>query len=254
MICSASDMKPPEDYAGAEFYPEWTTDSEALLISKPDRVRLSFPGSAHSLADAYPAQFVFWAVYRYEVNRESLPDRPRMTQMLGPSTTSGVSSFSLMSTACPAISPDAKRLAFCRGGDLWMATFDAPIHVDTYDWDEERILALGTQEGGTGVSNETDFIHRISWSPSGRLLAVSIERYSGSGDWNVYIVEVGETPRVVTSFRGADAVFVNNAAVLFDGDTNDTSGIVLKDLQVGTSRLVVAGGTNPVITVAGSGW
>jgi Tol biopolymer transport system component len=172
-----------------------------------------------------------------------------MSLFLG-NETSGTSSFSFSSSSAASFSPDGKRVAFCRNGDLWMATIDASAIHDTIgeaSWDEARVLTCGIQEGGTRTSNETSTILRISWSRDGKLLALSTDRYGSTGSPQVSVVNAEKPTEKLFSFAGSEACFLDSENVLYVKPYTSSQDIWVRNLASRDERILIGHASEPSV-------
>lgn len=105
--------------------------------------------------------------------------------------------------SAPAWSPSGKYLAFVRNGDIWIAyrgdEFEErsplirPGAHRTWEWDVTRLLAAAEFDAPTYRSSRENYgVTCLSWSPDEKRLAYSIRRLTGSGFWEVRVLELDE--------------------------------------------------------------
>ena len=213
------------------FEPAWSHDEKYLLASVPTKIKIVGAGGYDSVFnEGFPADSVIWTIKRIRVvvggnGQSSIKNTGQI--LFGPSP-HGLGRFELTSSVCPAISPDGSRIAFCRSGDLWCAdTCGNTVSDEMPNTYAERKWTLGQDTGG---SNYTQFIYRLSWSPSGRKLAVSSRRIGGGGVNVVTILSTSGGFRELDSFFGRNASFISEESVVFVGTNQTASGLIVRSL------------------------
>jgi Tol biopolymer transport system component len=237
-----------EDVPDKDTYPSWDPTGSYVVFSHPDRYSVIRQGKpVHPMFATEHTMKTVWNVYWCWMTK--LDTKTSLSLFLG-NETSGTSVFTLASSSSPAFSPDGRRVAFCRNGDLWMATVDpSSIHdlIGEAAWDEARVLTCGTQEGGTRASNETTGIFRIGWSPDGKLLALSTDRYSSTGSPRVIVVRADNPAETVSSFAGSEACFLDSGHVLYVKPYSHTQDIWLRDIASQDEKILIGNGTDPAV-------
>ncbi len=117
----------------------------------------------------------------------------------------------------PAWSPDGKKIAFSRNGDIWMAK------VETLDnKKEERIFPSAYLENSNGASPLSRGASNISWSPDGKRLVFSISRMYGSGVGELWIVEPDGSNSKKISSKGYEQwpIFLDKKVIIFSDGYN----------------------------------
>lgn len=236
------------DLPDHDLYPSWDPTSQYVIFSHADRFGITRRGeSVHPMFGSEHAVQTIWNVYwSWPRKGESRPD---LSLFLGNETT-GTSVFSVVSSFAASFSPNGKKVAFCRNGDLWMATLEATSILDAIreaSWDEARVLPIGTQEGGTRPTNETSSIFRISWSPDGKLLALSVDRYSSTGSPQVIIVNADKASEKVASFSGSDACFLDSNHILYVKPYTKSTDIWVRSLDTQDEKVLISHGTDPAV-------
>jgi len=249
--CSSLAEK-PSDLPDHDLYPSWDERSKFVIFSHADRYSILRRGEEVASMYGQPkASKSVWNVYWYWLKRGTT--KSGLSIFLG-NETSGISSFSLPSTLAASFSPDGRKVAFCRNGDLWMASLEpGSIHdgIREASWDEARVLPCGTQEGGTRASNETTSIFRISWSSDGKLLALSSDRYGAQGSAEVLIVKVDHPSEKVASFSGSEACFLDGDHILYVKPNRQSQDIWLRDVGSGDEHVLIAHATEPSVNGKG---
>ncbi len=251
----------PEGDALQNTFPSWDPSSKFLIFShldqysvtrreaiskkskKPVRTTKIEPlfGSEHSFRS-------IWNVYWCWADRQSKL-KSELNLFLG-NETSGLSRFSVVSSLAAAFSPDGKKVAFCRNGDLWMADLDlSSIHnvARIASWDEARVLSSAILEGGTRGTNETNAIFRISWSPDGKLLAISSDRYGASGGADIQVVRADRPSETVTSFPGWDAAFLDSGHLLYEKPYTESQNIWEYSIDSKEEKILIANASQPSV-------
>lgn len=231
-----------------EIFPSWDTKSQYVIFSHLDRYGVVREGRAPQpmFGMEHDSRSV-WNVYWCWLSGGTPADD--VSLFLG-NETSGISGSSLFSSSSAAFSPDGTRVAFCRNGDLWMASVDpSSIHDAIHEaaWDEARVLACGIQEGGTRESTETSWIYRISWSPDGKLLALSTDRYLTNGSPEVRIVNPDNPAEKVQTFPGSDACFLGPGQVLYVKPYSKSFDIWVRDLSTRDESILVSHASEPAV-------
>lgn len=244
--CSNLNEK-PSDIPEIDTYPSWDAKSQYVIFSHPDRYTVTHKGdpTPSMFATEHSARTI-WNTYWCWTNK--LGTKADLSLFLGNST-SGASAFTVESSMAAAFSPDGHKIAFCRNGDLWMATLDpANIHdgIREGSWDEARVLACATQEGGTRASTETSAIFRIAWSPDGKLLALSSDRYGSSGSAEIQIVSSDRPADKKASFAGSDACFLDASHVLYVKPTQ-SQDIWVHDIDTRDEKILISHATEPAV-------
>ena len=129
-----------------------------------------------------------------------------------------------------------------------MASLDSSsIHggIKEASWDEARVLPSATLEGGTRSANETTAIFRISWSPDGKLLAITTDRYGSAGSPEITILKTEHLSEKGTSVSGSDATFADADRVLYSKSTSRGHDIWMRSLDSGDERLIIAKASEP---------
>lgn len=229
-------------------YPSWDRDSSYVIFAHLDRYDSVRRGeTVHPMFGIDHTTKSIWNVYWCWARRMAVA--PDLSLFLA-NETAGISDFSLSSSASASFAPDGRHVAFCRNGDLWMATFDpATIHdaIREASWDEARVLACGIQEGGTRSSTETSWIFRTAWSPDSKLLAVSTDRYAAGGSPQVLVVHSDRPSEKVAAFPGIDACFLDSGHVLYVKPYSQSQDVWLRDLDSHDERILVAHATEPAV-------
>ncbi len=114
-------------------------------------------------------------------------------------------------------------------------------------WDEARVLASGTLEGGTRATNETSMIFRISWSPDGKLLALSSDRYGASGSSEVTILKTDHLSEKAASFSGSDASFIDGDRVVYTKASSRGQDVWVRSLDSGEEKLLISHASDPAV-------
>ena len=238
----------PDDIPEHDPFPSWDPTGRYVIFSHPDRYGLVKRGDeTHAMYGSEKATKTIWNVY-WSWSRKGTT-KTELSLFLGNETT-GISSFSVTSSSAASFSPDGKRVAFCRNGDLWMASLDpSTIHdaIREASWDEARVLTCGTQEGGTRATNETSTILRISWSPDGKLLALSSDRYMSSGSAQVIVVRADRPTEKVASFSGTDACFYDAGHLLYVKPYGQSQDIWLRDIETRDEKILIPHATEPEV-------
>lgn len=240
-----------DEFRSEGFFPAWSPDSKVLFFTAGTPLHFKPSRSRYSIGPNVEPRILIWSIYGLDVG-----ERGHHEPVLVFGTTAS-STFSISSVACPCISPSRKSIYFCRGGDLWKAdvsvdTLEKQIEKKTWDinvdWQEERVWAGTYQGGGGGVSNDAEFINRISISPSGNLIAVCTNRYGGSGNQLITILGVRRKARVVFQFHGYDAVFTGENQILYQGEATPFGdyGICQMNTKVRKPVQIVVGAEKPV--------
>ena len=236
------------DLPSHDVTPSWDDKSRFVLFSHADRYSVTRRGiDVKPMFGEEKSSRSIWNVYWYWLSKP--PTKSGLSLFLGNST-SGSSSFSLASSLAAAFSPDGRRVAFCRNGDLWMASLEpSSIHggIKEASWDEARVLATGTLEGGTRATNETSMIFRISWSPDGNLLALSSDRYGASGSSEVTILKTDHLSEKGASFSGSDASFIDGDRVVYTKASSRGQDVWVRSLDSGEEKLLISHASNPAV-------
>lgn len=246
-----------------EFTPTWTHDGKMLLISVPNRLQIRRIGQPiWNNEEDFRQEIQTWAIYRVpidlaeqkELNRERVygeqghefqlkPTDHPMDLLFGPSIHGFVGWTEIVSSACPSVSPDGKHVAFCRNGDLWLSDVNTSGSFDEIMQPRAaRIWSNYLQESGS--DNYSSFIYRISWSPSGKLLAASTYRYGGSDRGAITILKVGDKAVEKQVVTGHTGVFVDEDHIMYS--TIGTTGIYLRSLRSGKVILLASQGYWPM--------
>jgi Tol biopolymer transport system component len=166
-----------------------------------------------------------------------------MDLLFRPSIHGSIRRTEIVTSACPSVSPDGKHVAFCRNGDLWLSEVNTSGASDElFQPRATRIWSNYLQESGS--DNYSSFIYRISWSPSGKLLAVSTYRYGGSDSGAITILKVGDKAVEKQVVTGHTGVFVDDDHILYS--TIGTTGIYLRSLKSGKVMQLASEGYWPM--------
>jgi len=229
-------------------YPSWDPASKFIIFGHPDKYTVTRRNeSADPMFGVEHSSKTIWNVYWCWTKR--VGTKGAISLFLG-NETSGPSAFSVSSSSAASFSPDGRHVAFCRNGDLWMATLEpSSVHdlIGEASWDEARILACGTQEGGTRASNETSSIYRIAWSPDGKLLALSSDRYGTMGSPQIQIVKSDRPSEKVDTFAGWDACFMDSGKLLYCKPYTHSHDIWLRDLDSKDEKIAIVHGSGPAV-------
>ena len=238
----------PADVPDHDLFPSWDPKSRYVVFSHPDHYTIGGKTEPeHPMFGMEHSTKSIWNVYWCWIEKTGV--KANLSLFLG-NETSGPSSFSIQSSLSAAFSPDGRKVAFCRNGDLWMATIEpSSIHdaIREASWDEARVLACGVQEGGTRASNETSTIFRISWSPDGKLLALSNDRYATTGSPEVSIVRADRPTEKISTFPGIDACFLDSGHILYVKPYTSSQDIWLRELETKDEKIIVSHATEPAV-------
>jgi len=238
----------PEYQPDHDIFPSWDPTSNYVLFSHADRYGVVRHGEAvQPMFGTEHTWRTIWNVYWCWNNKPGT--KADISLFLGNETT-GTSKFSVSSSSAAAFSPNGRKVAFCRNGDLWMATLDPSSILDAIreaSWDEARVLACGTQEGGTRTSNETTTLYRISWSPDGKLLALSSDRYNSAGNPQVLVVKADKPSEKVSTFAGSDACFLDSGNILYVKPYTRSTDVWVRNLDSQDEKVLVTHAADPAV-------
>ena len=238
----------PDDTPNHDIFPSWDSNSKHIVFSHPDRYSVSRRGeNVSAMFGEERSNKTIWNVYWSWLSRPV--GHSNLSLFLG-NETSGSSTFAVNSSVSATFSPDGRKIAFCRNGDLWMASLDpASVHdgIKEASWDEARILANGILDGGTRAANETNMIFRISWSGDQKLLALSTDRYGAGGSAEVAIIKSDRPSEKVASFAGTDACFLDSTHVLYVKPYSQSQDIWIRDITTQEEKLLIAKGSEPAV-------
>ena len=238
-----------DDDTFRDTFPSWDPSSKYVVFSHLDQYTITHKGpTVEPLYGVETSSKNVWNVYWYWLERVTKL-KGNLNLFLG-NETSGLSKMSLFSSLAASFSPDGRKVAFCRNGDLWMADVDpSAIHnlAKIASWDEARVLPSAILEGGTRGTTETNAIFRISWSPDGKLLAISSDRYSGSGGADIQIVRADRPTETVVSFPGWDATFVDSDRILYVKPYTDSENIWLYTIESKDEKLLIPHASEPAV-------
>ncbi|MDR3688457.1 MAG: hypothetical protein P4L46_03700 [Fimbriimonas sp.] len=242
----------PEKSAEDHFrdtFPSWDPASKNVIFSRLDEYSVLRKGA--KVDPMYGSDHLtrsIWSVYWYWADHAFRP-KGNVSLFLG-NETSGLSAMSVVSSMAGSFSPDGKRVAFCRNGDLWLADLDlSSIHnvVKIASWDEARVLSSAILEGGTRGSNETNAIFRIAWSPDSRLLVLSTDRYTGSGGADVQVVKADRPTETVVSFPGWDATFLDSGHLLYVKPYTDSENVWEYTIGTKEEQVLIPHASEPAV-------
>ncbi|MDR3688677.1 MAG: hypothetical protein P4L46_04800 [Fimbriimonas sp.] len=112
-----------------------------------------------------------------------------------------------------------------------------------FGWWEEMIASSLWQDSGS--DNYTAFIYRISWSPSGRKLAVYRNTYSEHPNDGFDIVGVDHPGKVLASISGSDPMFWMEGMVLYCDYDDGVGSIYSYSLKTGKTEKVIPDAEQP---------
>ena len=238
----------PSDTPEHDTFPSWDASSRFVVFSHPDRYGVVRKGEEiHPMFGTEHSLKTIWNVNWCWTNKKGV--KADLSLFLG-NETSGPSKFSVQSSLSAAFSPEGRRVAFCRNGDLWLATLEpSAIHdaIREASWDEARILTCGIQEGGTRASNETSAIFRISWSPDGKLLALSSDRYGSEGSPEIQIVRADRPSEKIGTFPGSDACFLDAGHIVYVKPYAQSQDIWVRDLETKDEKILISHASEPAV-------
>jgi len=238
-----------EDDTFRDTFPSWDPTSKYVIFSHLDQYTIARKGPA--VAPMFGSEHLtrsIWNVYWCWADK-AYRAKSDLSLFLG-NETSGLSQQAVVSSMAAAFSPDGKRVAFCRNGDLWMAEIDlSSIHniAKIGSWDEARISASAILEGGTRGSNETNSIFRVSWAPDGRYLAISSDRYGASGGADIQIVRADKPTDIVISFPGWDATFLDGGHILYVKPYADSENIWEYTIDTKDEKILIPHASEPAV-------
>ena len=236
-----------EDDSFRDMFPSWDNTSKYVIFSHLDQYTVTRKTpSIEPLFGSIKAVHSIWSTYWCWADNAVRP-KGNVSLFLG-NETSGLSAMSVVSSLAASFSPDGKKVAFCRNGDLWMADIDpSAIHnvAKIASWDEARVFASAILEGGTRGSNETNSIFRIAWSPDGKFLAISSDRYSGSGGADVQVVRADKPSETVVSFPGWDASFLDANHLLYVKPYTESLNIWEYTIDTKEEKILIAHASEP---------
>jgi hypothetical protein len=103
----------------------------------------------------------------------------------------------------------------------------------------------------SGSDNFTDFIFRIGWSSSGKRLAVSTDRFSGSGSAAVTILGLEKKLQEITCIDGHQGAFIDEDTILYSGVRQ--KGTFAYSIRSGHSHKLLPAGDWPTPFAAAKG-
>jgi Tol biopolymer transport system component len=238
-----------EDDTFRDTFPSWDPSSKYVIFSHLDQYTVTRKGPVvQPLYGSESGTRSVWNVYWYWMDRANRL-KGNLNLFLG-NETSGLSKLSVVSSLAASFSPDGRKVAFCRNGDLWMADVDpSAIHnlAKIASWDEARVLPSAILEGGTRGTNETNAIFRIAWSPDGKLLAISSDRYTGSGGADIQIVRTDRPSETVVSFPGWDATFLDSNRILYVKPYTESENIWLYTMDSKDEKMLIPNASEPAV-------
>ena len=231
-------------------FPSWDPTSKYVIFSHLDLYSITRKGgtAVDTMFGTEHALRSIWSVYWVWADKV-VRAKGDLSLFLG-NETSGMTKFSVVSSLAASFSPDGKRVAFCRNGDLWLADIDlSSVHnvAKIANWDEARILPSAILEGGTRGSNETNAIFRVSWSPDAKLLAISCDRYGGSGGADVQVVKADNPTERVVSFPGWDATFADSNHVLYVKPYAESENVWVYNTDTKEEKVLIAHASEPAV-------
>lgn len=258
----------PGSQPGDELYLSWDPVDDLITFSREAtfEVRLSAETARTEGAEAdEPYSLLTTSIYDVRASSRLAPTaQPRLDLLSG----GGVTHFSEHSH--PAWSADGKHLAFCRNGDVWVATrrgprwYDEPMPprvrrtVADWAWDTDRLVAVAEyDQANYRACREIHCANDLSWSPNGRLLAYSATRMGGTGFREVHILAV-ETGDHSVAVRGRWTIATDGVEPSCSPDGRYLAyvgtetgrwtgrhGIVVTPIGGGGRRLLAEGGSEP---------
>jgi len=231
----------------------WLPGSQAVVAARSEKVQLTYQATSNDKDRTRNKSTInVWSIYRYKLrpNVKKIWDSDYFLS----SYDSGVSAFSLTSSATPSASPDGKLIAFCQNGDLWIAeptSNDYGFFSNPASASEQRIDAGNTQEN-MGAGSQTSFIYRISWSPSSQLIAYYEDRYTSGGNYTITVGKLVRSTDGYTTFNkiatidGANPVFVDEKTILYDSSSRGPD-LRSFNLNSKTDQLLLKNAKFPVI-------
>jgi|GEM_PF-7023177 hypothetical protein len=162
----------------------------------------------------------------------------RPVQYVGNSWVSGSAGTMVSDIGAASWSPDGRRMAFSRGGDLWMAKIGDGLEDEM----EDRVLPLAQLDGFNEGSPASTAVLGIGWSPDGRRLVLGLSRMGGSGSGRLYLVEPdGKRLKQIDALENEGAPFYLEPGIIVFSILGDLWRIRTD----GTQRLpFLAGATN----------
>lgn len=134
-----------------------------------------------STTSAYPAD----CTDLFTIPLYSLPD----TLALDPA--GRVGGFGFSDLDYPAVSRDGSCCAFVCNGDIWIASRDQDRTGGVPGWSFARLKPVAIYDSGTNRSDAwVVAATHLSWSPDGRRLAYSLDRISGSGQYEMHLLDL----------------------------------------------------------------
>lgn len=163
----------------------WSNDSKYILFERDEQYLLA------SLERKHP---VVWPEGAFEPDKVPISlstiwlidiERSSAKKFIGFTGYGSAPLGTLLSrVGSPSWSPDNKRIAFMRDGDIWVATIDS-----LEDKIEKRVQPIAYLENTNGSSPSSTGVSKISWSIiDGGKLIFSVSRMSGSGFGEIWIM------------------------------------------------------------------
>ena len=191
----------------------WHPAGDRLIFSRPVRFTLRGEGDREGVVfrgstiyemplGPHPPLFMAWeGITASPLWRSPGPDRWWNAR-------EDTATYRFPDNSHPAWAPDGKRLAFSRNGDLWLATVVRERESQTGGLEGKRIAATARYDAATArTSRENVGVAHTCWSPDGRYLVYELERQSGSGTAEIWLLDTRRWKRALIEEEGYDPCF-----------------------------------------------